>query len=151
MRLVSYLRRSSSSIASWCRAFGDGAVDPHDTRIIDGRAVARRIEAHVKRVIEDAVANGKRPPRLGFLMVGDRPDSSKYVALKKAAAARCGMETREVRLEASSETEDVVAAVRALDSDNIDGLLVQLPLPPHINTQRVLAAVSVDKDVDGKT
>jgi len=118
--------------------------------LMDGKAVARRVEAQITVAILESRALIGRSPTLGVVLVGDRPDSTKYVELKQKAAARCGIVARDIRLSSSTDTDSVIAAVVNLDKDGgVDGILVQLPLPTHIDTPQVLAAISASKDVDG--
>ncbi len=114
--------------------------------IIDGRRIARDLLADV------AARSGglPRPPGLAVVLAGDDPASHIYVKSKAKRAAELGF-LEEVRLLPGDVSEaEVLAVVTELNArDEIDGILVQLPLPPHVNTLRVMAAVDPDKDVDG--
>ncbi|CAI5510559.1 unnamed protein product [Closterium sp. Naga37s-1] len=136
-------------------AAAEGAAAPapaHEAALIDGKAIAeeikREIAAEVKRI--QALPGVHLTPGLAVVLVGDRKDSQSYVRMKKAACAETGITSFGVDLPADVSEEEVVAAVRDLnDNPDVHGVLVQLPLPKHINAERVLSAVSIDKDVDG--
>ncbi len=113
--------------------------------LMDGRALAGRIR-------EEIAAEVAKLGRLGLatVLVGDDPASDVYIRLKHEAAAESGMEPRDVRLPAETEQQELLDLVRELNRDDaVDGILVQLPLPPHIDETAVIAAVEPIKDVDG--
>jgi methylenetetrahydrofolate dehydrogenase (NADP+)/methenyltetrahydrofolate cyclohydrolase len=117
-------------------------------RIIDGRAIAAGLRADV------AAAVGALPaqPALAVVLVGDDPASHVYVSSKVKMTAEAGMRSVEIRLPADTQEADLIARVEALSRDpEIDGILVQLPLPKHISEANVLAAIDPLKDVDGLT
>jgi methylenetetrahydrofolate dehydrogenase (NADP+)/methenyltetrahydrofolate cyclohydrolase len=113
--------------------------------IVHGQLLAKRMEESLKK----ARAQFSRAPGLGIIMIeGDAP-SAAYVKRKIDKARELMIETRVLSLAESATTEEVVAAIEALDRDaSIDGIIVQLPLPQHIDRTRVLAAIPVLKDVD---
>jgi methylenetetrahydrofolate dehydrogenase (NADP+)/methenyltetrahydrofolate cyclohydrolase len=114
-------------------------------RIIQGTVLARQIETELAQ----EVAQGLRPC-LAVVLVGDDPASHIYVARKAKAAARVGIISREHRLPADISQDDLLALIGALNADaGVHGILVQLPLPPHIAANRVLDAIVPEKDVDG--
>jgi methylenetetrahydrofolate dehydrogenase (NADP+)/methenyltetrahydrofolate cyclohydrolase len=114
--------------------------------IIDGRALARGVVAEVKA----AMASLPRMPGLAVILAGDDPASHVYVNGKVKLAREVGFNAELTLLPDSVSEEQVLAAVAALNArDDIDGILVQLPLPPQVNTLRVMAAVDPMKDVDG--
>jgi methylenetetrahydrofolate dehydrogenase (NADP+)/methenyltetrahydrofolate cyclohydrolase len=119
-------------------------------QILDGAAVARAIRAEVAR---DAARFRDRtgiPPRLVAVLVGDDPASQVYVRNKVAACREAGMRSDEVRLPATARLEEVTAAVRRLSADpDVDGILVQLPLPRGLDRVPVLLAIDPARDVDG--
>ena len=120
--------------------------------ILDGRALAGRIEASIRAEAETFLALRGRRPRLVVVLVGDVAASASYVKSKADAAARVGIDAEVVRVPATAGTEELVALVGALARDergHADGILVQLPLPAHVDTTRVLDAVPADRDVDG--
>jgi methylenetetrahydrofolate dehydrogenase (NADP+) / methenyltetrahydrofolate cyclohydrolase len=115
-------------------------------RIIDGKAVAARIRAEVAREI----AGGDVTPGLATVLVGDDPASDLYIKRKHEAAKEVGIFTRDYRLSADTSEQEVLELVAQLNADeSIDGILVQLPLPEHMNEERVIRATEPIKDVDG--
>ena len=118
--------------------------------IIDGRAVADAIEEEVRQRVAAMVAAGAPPPGLEVVLVGDDPGSATYVAGKSRASARVGIRSVVHTPPASSTTEDLLDLVHRLDDDEaVDAILVQLPLPAHVDAARILDAVAPEKDVDG--
>ena len=114
--------------------------------IIDGRRLAREVTDAVAAAVKDL----PRAPGLAVIIVGDDPASHLYVRNKVRTAERVGFKSETIRLPADTSEADVLARVNWLNSrEEIDGILVQLPLPPHVNTLRVMAAVDPRKDVDG--
>jgi methylenetetrahydrofolate dehydrogenase (NADP+) / methenyltetrahydrofolate cyclohydrolase len=119
-------------------------------RILDGAAIARQIRDEVKAETTLFVKSGARRPGLGALLVGDDPASQIYVSSKTKACEELGLHHVTERLPLSATTEQVLAIVRRFNDDPaISGILVQLPLPQQVDEQRVLDAVSPQKDVDG--
>ncbi|MBU6310130.1 MAG: bifunctional 5,10-methylenetetrahydrofolate dehydrogenase/5,10-methenyltetrahydrofolate cyclohydrolase [Planctomycetes bacterium] len=121
-------------------------------RILDGRALAGRIESSLRQEVETFASMFGRKPRLVVVLVGDMAASGSYVKSKAAAAARVGMESTVLPVAATATTGELVALVKAIARDehgHADGILVQLPLPPHVDTVAVLDAVPADRDVDG--
>lgn len=118
--------------------------------IIDGKAdAASRRQAAAARAADYASQFG-RVPGLAVVIVGDDPASRVYVNNKKKACAECGIYSEEHALPASTTEEQLLNLVCSLNNDaNIDGILVQLPLPDHINEDKVIEAISPAKDVDG--
>lgn len=118
-------------------------------RILDGAAVARAIRADVKTGVLALAPTGIRPG-LGVLLVGEDPASHIYVSSKTKACEELGMHHVTERLPASTTTEQVLAIVARFNGDPmIHGILVQMPLPRQVDSQRVLDAVAPHKDVDG--
>jgi 5,10-methylene-tetrahydrofolate dehydrogenase/methenyl tetrahydrofolate cyclohydrolase len=96
------------------------------------------------------VAAGKPRPGLATVLVGDRVDSATYVRMKQKACAELGMESFHHHLPGDASQEEVEALVRRLNADpKVNGILVQLPLPGHLNEEKVLQAIDITKDVDG--
>lgn len=121
-------------------------------RTLDGKALAGRIEESLRDEVTTFSRMAGRVPRLVVVLVGEMAASASYVKSKASAAARVGIEADVVRVPATADTEALVELVRALARDEqgpADGILVQLPLPGHVDTQRVLDAVPADRDVDG--
>lgn len=115
-------------------------------RIIDGKAVAATLRAEVA----DRVRRLAFRPQLAVVLVGDDPASAIYVRNKDRAAAAAGIAASTIRLPQSTGQRALIEAVQALNDDpNIDGILVQLPLPAHLDTRAVIEAIDPAKDVDG--
>ena len=119
-------------------------------QIIDGKAVAAEIKKQIAaEVAEIGNAGGKRP-HLAAILVGHDGGSETYVAHKVKACAECGFESTLIRYESDVTEAELLAKIEELNqNDSIDGFIVQLPLPKHINEQKVIEAVSYKKDVDG--
>lgn len=119
---------------------------------LDGRALAARIEDSLRAEVGTLRTVVGRAPRLVVVLVGDLAASASYVKSKAAAAARVGVEAEVVRVPATTDTAALVSLVRSIAADEqgpADGILVQLPLPDHVDTIAVLDAVPPDRDVDG--
>jgi len=120
--------------------------------IIDGKSVAAELRDRVERAVSRLAAEHNLTPALAVVLVGDDPASHVYVRNKGIATKKAGMRSIEHRLAADAREEDVVALVRRLnDDDGVDGILVQMPLPAHINAHRVINEIDPSKDVDGLT
>ena len=118
-------------------------------RVIDGKAIRDSVLGELAAGVESAIRKGVRPG-LAAVLVGEDPASRIYVRNKIRACDRIGAFSETIRLPAGTATEDLLALVNELNGrSDIHGILVQLPLPAHIDSGRVLAAVSPDKDVDG--
>jgi len=119
-------------------------------KIIDGKAYAAERRAALAIEVAAFTAEFGRAPGLATVLVGDDPASHVYIASKHKSATEAGIDARDVRLPADTSEEDVLALVDSLNRDDeIDGILVQLPLPSHMNETKVTYAVSPAKDVDG--
>lgn len=119
-------------------------------RIIDGKGFAGALRARVATQVERVVAASGRKPGLAVVLVGEDPASSVYVRSKGKATLAAGMESFEHRLSAEVSEAELIALVDRLNADPaVDGILVQLPLPRHINERRVITRIDPDKDVDG--
>lgn len=121
-------------------------------RRLDGRELAGRIEAELAGRVADFNRTAGRPPRLAVVLVGDVAASASYVKSKAAAAARVGIDAEVIAVPASVTTTELVDLVAAIGRDErgpADGLLVQLPLPDHVDAVAVLDAVPPGRDVDG--
>jgi methylenetetrahydrofolate dehydrogenase (NADP+)/methenyltetrahydrofolate cyclohydrolase len=118
--------------------------------LIDGKAFAQRLRDRVAAAVPGFVAATGRPPGLAVVLVGEDPASAVYVRNKGKATLAAGMASFEHRLDASASQDELLTLVRRLNADEVvDGILVQLPLPPQIDEQAVIAALDPDKDVDG--
>ena len=117
-----------------------------NARIIDGRAIAATLRAQVA----ERTAALPYSPGLAVVLVGDNAASAVYVRSKDRAATACGIAARTIRLSADTTQATLLAEIEALNADPaVDGILVQLPLPPQIDTQAAIEAVDPAKDVDG--
>jgi len=113
--------------------------------IIDGKALGAKVREEVTASVAELGHVG-----LATILVGDDPASHIYIDLKQKAATEAGMEARDLKLPADMSEEDLLATIAEVNADNgVDGLLVQLPLPDHIDETRVIEAIAPAKDVDG--
>lgn len=118
--------------------------------ILDGKLLSQKILDNIAEEISDIKRQGKRIPRLDIILVGDDFGSIKYVGMKEKIAKQVGMDGVIHQLDNNVNTLDVVNLIDTLDKDpNVDGYMVQLPLPAHINTNLVLEAIDPRKDIDG--
>ncbi|MBB5684121.1 bifunctional methylenetetrahydrofolate dehydrogenase/methenyltetrahydrofolate cyclohydrolase FolD [Sphingobium boeckii] len=118
--------------------------------IIDGKAFAAGLRARIADGVAAFVAKAGRAPGLAVVLVGENPASQVYVRAKHKATIEAGMESFEHRLSADTTQAALLALVAQLNADPaVDGILVQLPLPRHIDENAVIAAIDPDKDVDG--
>lgn len=119
---------------------------------IDGKAFAEGLRARIAAAVPAFSRAAGRVPGLAVVLVGDDAASAVYVASKGKATIAAGMASFEHRLPADTAQDDLIALVRQLNADaSVDGILVQLPLPKHLDEQAVVDAISPDKDVDGLT
>lgn len=119
-------------------------------KILDGVKVSQKIIGCVRRSIESHVASGGRRPGLAVVLVGSDPASSIYVRAKRRDCERAGIEARDFDLDSSTTEEELLGLIDRLNEDpEIDGVLVQLPLPHHISEAAVTNRIRSDKDVDG--
>lgn len=119
-------------------------------RLIDGKAAAAALRERVKTAAAEFTKVAGRCPGLATVLVGEDPASGVYVRSKVKATGEAGMESIHRKLPDSTSEAELLEMVGKLNSDdNVDGILVQLPLPPQIDSARVIAAINPDKDVDG--
>lgn len=119
-------------------------------QLINGKSIAQHVREHVAHQVEAIVAAGKRAPGLAVIMVGSDPASGVYVNNKRKACDEVGFVSKSYDLPASTSQNELLALVDKLNADNeIDGILVQLPLPAGLNAEQVLERIQPDKDVDG--
>ena len=119
-------------------------------QIIDGTAIAQKVRDEVKEKVAARIAAGKSQPGLATVLVGDRVDSAAYVGMKQKACAELGMTSYHHPLPADVSQEDLEKLIKELNADpKVNGILVQLPLPSHLDEERVLQLISIEKDVDG--
>lgn len=119
-------------------------------KLIDGKATAEAIKAEIAATVEQMVAEGRKRPHLAAILVGHDGGSETYVANKVKACERCGFRSTLIRFEDTVEEAQLLEAIARLNADaDVDGFIVQLPLPRHISEQRVIQAIDYRKDVDG--
>ncbi|APY09058.1 bifunctional 5,10-methylene-tetrahydrofolate dehydrogenase/5,10-methylene-tetrahydrofolate cyclohydrolase [Winogradskyella sp. J14-2] len=118
--------------------------------ILDGRKTSNDIKNEIKAEVDKMKANGEKVPHLAAVIVGNDGASLTYVGSKVRACERVGFESTMVRLPNTTSEIELLDTIEDLNNnDDIDGFIIQLPLPPQINTRKVLMAVNPDKDVDG--
>lgn len=118
--------------------------------ILYGSELAAKLHEGMKEMIEQIKASNQRIPCLSVILVGDNPASQSYVKSKANACHKIGLENRTIRLAGDISQEELEKVIQEENENpNVDGILVQLPLPEGLNEQRALLAVSPDKDVDG--
>lgn len=119
-------------------------------QIIDGKAVAAAIKKEIAAEVENIIANGGKRPHLAAILVGHDGGSETYVANKVKACEECGFTSTLIRYEADVTEKELLAKVDELNNDSdVDGFIVQLPLPKHIDEQKITEAIDYRKDVDG--
>lgn len=119
-------------------------------QIIDGKKVAQERLAAIAQAVSQRRAAGRKNPCLAVVLVGDDPASAVYVRNKKIACGQVGFDSRSHELSASTTEAELLSLIDSLNTDPVvDGILVQLPLPPHIDSQKVLERIMPHKDVDG--
>lgn len=119
-------------------------------QIIDGKALAAQLRQDIKQRVAQRMAAGKRAPGLAVILVGENPASQVYVGSKRRGCEECGILSIAHDLPADTGEERLLALIDELNDDpTLDGILVQLPLPAHINEEAVIERIHPDKDVDG--
>lgn len=119
-------------------------------QLIDGKAVSEKIQAALQQVAQQRQAQGLRAPGLAVILVGDDPASAVYVRNKNTACERVGFKSFSYILPNNTSEAELLALVDELNAHaEVDGILVQLPLPKHIDSQKVIERILPDKDVDG--
>ena len=119
-------------------------------KIIDGKAIAEKLLASIKTKIDTRIAAGKRAPCLAVVLVGADAASTIYVRNKRKACEKVGIKSLAYDLPSDTSEADLLSLIDNLNDDaNIDGILVQSPLPPQISEEKLIERISIDKDVDG--
>ena len=119
-------------------------------QLIDGKAVAAAIKEEIAAEVKSIMASGGKQPHLAAVLVGHDGGSETYVKNKVLACEQCGFKSTLIRFEDDITEEELLNCVKQLNEDNdVDGFIVQLPLPKHINEQRIIEAIDYRKDVDG--
>ncbi len=120
--------------------------------VIDGKAYAREVEAEIRALVQDIIAKTGKTPVLATILVGNNPASVTYVRMKGNACARVGMLSRKVELPESTTTQELLEVINRLNRDpEVCGILLQHPVPAHIDERACFDAISLEKDVDGVT
>lgn len=118
--------------------------------LIDGKKVADQIKEEIGATVEKMVAEGKKRPHLAAILVGHDGGSETYVTHKVRACEQCGFKSTLIRFEDDVTEEKLLEAIETLNRDaDVDGFIVQLPLPRHISEQKIIEAIDYRKDVDG--
>lgn len=119
-------------------------------RILDGKWLAQLVRQSIRRSVDDAVQQGRRAPGLAVILVGDNPASKTYVANKGKFAAEAGLRTFDTTLPAEATFDQVAHAISAYNlNPEVDGILLQLPLPRHLDSNSLLDLIDPKKDADG--
>ena len=118
--------------------------------LIDGKKIADTIKQEIAAEVAQMVAEGKKKPHLAAILVGHDGGSETYVAHKVKACEQCGFNSTVIRYEETVTEAELLEAIAKLNADDdVDGFIVQLPLPKHINEQKIIEAIDFKKDVDG--
>ncbi|RUM46981.1 MAG: bifunctional methylenetetrahydrofolate dehydrogenase/methenyltetrahydrofolate cyclohydrolase FolD [Hydrogenothermus sp.] len=118
--------------------------------ILDGKSLAKKIRQQLKSEVNQFVEKGLRNPSLAVILVGNDPASEVYVKNKRKACEEVGINSLYIHLAEDTPEEELLRIIDKLNKDeDVDGILVQLPLPKHINTQKVITSILPEKDVDG--
>lgn len=119
-------------------------------QIIDGKHIAAKLRKSLKQRIDERLANGLRKPGLAVILVGNDPASEVYVRNKRKGCEEVGIESLAYDLDSDTTEEKLLSLIDELnDNETIDGILVQFPVPAHINTETIIERILPDKDVDG--
>lgn len=119
-------------------------------QLIDGKATAETIKAEIAKEVKDIIATGGKQPHLAAVLVGHDGGSETYVKNKVLACEKCGFKSTLIRYEADVTEEELLSCVDRLNqNEDVDGFIVQLPLPKHIDEQKIIEAIDYRKDVDG--
>lgn len=118
--------------------------------LIDGKAISDQIKQEIAAEVAERVARGEKRPHLAAILVGHDGGSETYVANKVKACEACGFASSLIRFESDITEDTLLAEIERLNKDaDVDGFIVQLPLPRHINEQRIIEAIDYRKDIDG--
>jgi methylenetetrahydrofolate dehydrogenase (NADP+) / methenyltetrahydrofolate cyclohydrolase len=119
-------------------------------QLLDGKLISAKLKVELKNEVEQLIAEGKKVPHLAAVLVGNNPASETYVASKVRSCEEVGFESTLLRFPDTISESDLLQQIQDLNqSQEVDGFIVQLPLPKHINEKKVLKAIDPDKDVDG--
>jgi len=119
-------------------------------KIIDGKEISNQIKQEIKNEVDTIISKGIRPPHLAAVIVGEDGASLTYVGSKVRSCKQVGFESTLIKLDSSISEDKLIDQINLLNNDKeIDGFIVQLPLPNHINEERILMSIDPNKDVDG--
>jgi methylenetetrahydrofolate dehydrogenase (NADP+)/methenyltetrahydrofolate cyclohydrolase len=119
-------------------------------KLLDGTALSNKIKDRLKLQVEELVSEKLVKPHLAVILVGDDPASETYVKFKERAAKKVGMESTIIRLKSDLTEEELISEIEKLNKNkNVHGILLQLPIPNHINSEKVINLIDPKKDVDG--
>ena len=119
-------------------------------QIIDGKATAIAVKSEIKREVEEIVSKGGKRPHVAAILVGHDGGSETYVKNKVLACEECGFKSSLIRFEDNVSEDELLQQIERLNGDaDVDGFIVQLPLPKHIDEQKIIEAIDYKKDVDG--
>lgn len=119
-------------------------------KILDGKKCADSLVADIAKKVAEYVESGLRKPHMTVILVGEHPPSESYVKAKIISCENAGFESTLIRFPESIKEKELISKIEAVNSDpTTDGVIVQLPLPKHINQQSIINAISPDKDIDG--
>ncbi|MBQ0029649.1 MAG: bifunctional methylenetetrahydrofolate dehydrogenase/methenyltetrahydrofolate cyclohydrolase FolD [Paludibacteraceae bacterium] len=119
-------------------------------QLIDGKAISMQVKSEIAAEVEQIKKNGGKVPHLAVIIVGHDGGSETYVKNKVLSCEQCGFKSTKIAFEADVTEEELLKAIDKLNKDNdVDGFIVQLPLPKHISEQKVIEAIDYRKDVDG--
>ena len=119
-------------------------------KLIDGKNTAAAIKEEIKAEVEQMIASGQKRPHLAAVLVGHDGGSEAYVKNKVIACEKCGFKSSLIRMDEDATEEQLLDCIRNLNEDaDVDGFIVQLPLPKHIDEQKVINTIDYRKDVDG--
>ena len=118
--------------------------------LIDGKKISLELQSEIALEVKELIAKGKKQPHLAAILVGDDPASQTYVSSKVKACENVGFKSTLIRFEANVSEHQLLSKIEELNNDNdIDGYIVQLPLPRHISEQKIIEGIKPSKDVDG--
>lgn len=118
--------------------------------IIDGKTISQNIKTHIKEEVDSLKQHQKRVPQLAVILVGNNPASLTYIKNKEKACAYVGFDSLKINLDEHTSEQELLDYVERLNHDDkVDGILVQLPLPSHIDENKIINAINPLKDVDG--
>ncbi|EJS85467.1 bifunctional 5,10-methylene-tetrahydrofolate dehydrogenase/ 5,10-methylene-tetrahydrofolate cyclohydrolase, partial [Pasteurella multocida subsp. multocida str. Anand1_cattle] len=119
-------------------------------QVISGTELSKTIKSQVAQKIETYTQQGKRSPGLAVILVGADPASQVYVGSKRKSCAEIGIQSKSYDLPETTQESELLALIDELNADTtVDGILVQLPLPKHIDSTKVIERITPEKDVDG--